>query len=264
MSSRRLGLVSYLNTAPYRYGLRELGETDWAEAVPARLLPLMEQGEVEASTLPAFDVLAHPDLLALPSCAIASFGPALSVKLFSRIALRHVTSVALDTSSHTSAALTRVALAEMGAHPIFLDMPPDLEKMLACADAALLIGDPCMRADGSEVLVTDLGQLWLELTGAPFVFALWAARPGADCAALDALVIRAKEIGVSQVEQVAALESARLGFRREEVLTYLRDHLRYDLDGPTRVGLERFRKLLVKHGLIADHGPVQYQLEDSA
>jgi chorismate dehydratase len=154
-----------------------------------------------------------------------------------------------------------VALAEMGAHPTFLDMPPDLQRMLAAADAALLIGDPCMRADSSGLLVTDLGELWLELTGAPCVFALWAARPGADCAALDSLVTRAKEIGLSHLEQVADLESARLGFGREQVLTYLRDHMRYDLDGPTRVGLEKLRKLLVKHGLVADHGPVRCQPE---
>jgi len=264
MSGRRLGLVSYLNTAPYRYGLRELGHTDWAEEVPAKLLPLLQSGEVEAAILPALDVLAQPGLLALPSCAIASFGPALSVKLFSRIPLRQATSVALDSSSHTSAALARVALAEMGRHPTFVDMAPDLEKMLASADAALLIGDPCMRADGSGLLAADVGELWLELTGAPCVFALWAARPGADCEALDTLVTKAKETGASQIGRVAELESARLGFRREEVLTYLRDHMRYDLDGPTRVGLEKFRRLLVKHGLIADHGPVRYQLEAGA
>jgi chorismate dehydratase len=261
MSKHRLGLVSFLNTAPYRHGLQELGESDWVEAVPAKLLPLLAEREVEAATLPAFDLLAHPELLALPSCAIASFGPALSVKLFSRIALPAVTSVALDTSSHTSAALTRVAFAEMGRYPVFLDMPPQLDHMLASADAALLIGDPCMRADPAGLLVTDLGELWLELTGAPCVFALWAAHQGADCAALDALATRAKQIGLAHLHAVAEQESARLGFAREEVLSYLRDHIRYDLDGPARVGLEKFRKLLVKHGLVADRGPVQYQLE---
>jgi len=261
MSTHRLGLVSYLNTAPYRFGLRQLGETNWVEDVPAKLLPLLESGEVEAAVLPTFDVLTSAWLRPLPSGCISSFGEAVSVKLFSRVPLRQVTSVGLDTSSHTSAALVRVLFAELGAHPAFLDMSPDLSRMLASADAALLIGDPCMKADPVDVLVYDLGAEWLELTGGPVVFALWAARPGADVAALDRLIGEARDVGLASLDRIAEEESRRLALDPEQVLVYLRDHMRYHLDGPARVGVEKLRKLLVKHRLIPDHGVVRFELE---
>jgi chorismate dehydratase len=117
MTQAPLGLVSYLNTSPFRYGLRLCGHTNWINDIPARLLPLIESGQVDAAILPVFDVLAHPTLPVLPGACIASRGAALSVKLFSRIPLRQATTVALDASSHTSAALTRVILTMQDIHP---------------------------------------------------------------------------------------------------------------------------------------------------
>jgi chorismate dehydratase len=260
----RLGLVSYLNTSPFRYGLQELGHTNWINEVPSRLLPLLESGEVEAAVLPALDALTHPELPLLPGSCIASHGTAYSVRLFSRIPLRQATTVALDTSSHTSAALTRIVLAHMGCSPAFIPMAPDLDAMLSAADAALLIGDPCMRADSSGLVVTDLGEEWLRLTGLPFVFAVWAARPGSDLAALTSLIARAKEIGRAAVEQVAREGSQRLGLDRELCLVYLRDHMRYDLTEPELAALEKYRQLCVAQNLIPDTGRVRVELEAGA
>jgi chorismate dehydratase len=258
MTDAPLGLVSYLNTSPFRYGLRQLGHTNWVNDVPARLLPLIESGQVSAAILPVFDVLSNPALPVLPGSCIASRGAALSVKLFSRIPLRQAATVALDASSHTSAALTRVTLAMQGCHPTYVTMPPDLTAMLRGADAALLIGDPCMRADAGGLVVADLGEEWLRLTGLPFVFAVWAARTEADSPALTRLIAEAKQAGISNIEKVADEESARIGLSRDECLVYLRDHMRYDLDKPEQMGLERFRQLCVEQKLIPDAGPVRF------
>jgi chorismate dehydratase len=259
----RLGLVSYLNTAPFRWGLRETEDATCVDAVPSELLALLAEGEVDAATLPSVDLLTHPTLAALPGGCIASRGAAHSVRLFSRIPLRSVQTVALDASSHTSSALTRIILHERGIHPTFVDMPPDLPRMLAEADAGLLIGDPCMHADDPELLVTDLGAEWLELTDLPFVFALWVARAESEYAALNAVIVDAKNRGLAQLERIAQEEAASLGLDRQVCLTYLRDQMRYDLDAPERVGLERFRRMAVKQGLIHDVGPVRFALEDS-
>lgn len=248
------GLVRYLNTSPFRWGLRALGHTRWVNEVPARLLALLQQGQVEAAIVPAFDVLSHRGLMLVPGSCIACHGPARSVCVFSRIPLRQAGTVALDTSSHTSAALVRILMAEWGCRPAFVAMEPDLDHMLAEADAALLIGDPCMRASPSGLIVTDLGDAWRELTGLPFVFALWAARPGADRAGLAQLIAQARDRGLADVEDVAAQEAARLGLDRELCLQYLRDEMRYQLDDAMLAGLERYRSLCVRHGLLPDAG----------
>lgn len=258
MTDAPLGLVSFLNTSPYRYGLRELGHTNWIQRVPAQLLTLLEAKRVEAAMLPAFDALGHPELPVLPGSCIASRGAALSVKLFSRIPLRRVATVALDSSSHTSAALTRIVLALQGCHPSYVTMSPDLTMMLNTADAALLIGDPCMRAQASGLVVTDLGEEWARLTGLPFVFALWVARPGADLPALTSLIAEAKRLGLAGLGQVAEEECAGVGLTPEQCLRYLRDYMHYDLDRPEQMGLERFRQLCVEQKLIPEAGPVRF------
>lgn len=256
----RLGLVAYSNVSPFRHGLRQLG-VECVDEVPAKLLPYLESGEVEAAVLPAYDMFVHPELVALPSSCIASDGPAMSVKLFSRLALRFAATVALDADSHTSVLLTRLLLDSYGAHPQYLTLPPDLDQMLARADAALLIGDPCLRAQpGQDLLVTDLGEAWKELTGLPFVFALWATREGADYAALDALILEALEIGRRDLPAVAAAEASRLGLSPETMLVYLRDGLRYHLEEPYRAGLERFRQMAVSRGLVDSERPVRFPL----
>ena len=254
----RLGLVAYSNVSPFRYGLRQLG-VEYLDEVPAKLLPCLESGEVEAAILPTHDVLAHPELIALPGTCIACDGPAMSVKLFSRISPRFAATVALDADSHTSVALTRILLDSFGAHPQYLTLPPDLDQMLNRADAALLIGDPCLRAKpGQEVLVTDLGEAWKELTGLPFVFALWATREGADYAELSALISEALEIGLNDLPTVAAEEAGRLGLKPETMMIYLRDSLRYHLEEPYRAGLERFWQMAVFRGLVDSEGPVRF------
>jgi chorismate dehydratase len=263
MTSSPLGLVSYLNTSPFRHGLRELGHTNWVERIPALLLPLLESGQVEAAVLPAFDALSHPELPVLPGSCIASHGAAFSVRLFSRLPLRRVTTVAMDSSSHTSVALTRIVLALQGCQPSCISMSPDLTMMLNSADAALLIGDPCMRAATTGLVVTDLGEEWLRLTGLPFVFALWVARPGADYTGLTALITEAKRLGRANIEKVADEECARLGLNRDLCLVYLRDYMRYDLGRPELAGLERYRQLCVEQKLIPDAGPVRF-VETSA
>jgi chorismate dehydratase len=256
----RLGLVAYSNVSPFRYGLRRMG-VEFLDEVPAKLLPCLESGEVEAAIVPTFDVLAHPALIALPGTCIASDGPAMSVKLFSRIPPRFAERVALDADSHTSVALTRVLFDSFGAHPQYLTMPPDLDQMLTRADAALLIGDPCLRAQpAKEVLVTDLGEAWKELTGLPFVFALWAAREGADYAALNTLVLEALKIGLDELPTVAEEEATRLGLKPETMVVYLRDSLRYHLDESYRAGLERFRQMAQFRGLLDSEGPVRFAL----
>ncbi len=254
----KLGLISYLNTAPFRFGLKRLGHAPWTEALPSRMLPLVQSGEVEAAIMPAFDVLSHPELVALPGTGLAIAGIAYSVKLFHRVPLRFAETVALDTSSHTSAALTRIVLDHHGAHPKFVDAAPDLQQMLASADVALLIGDPCLQADASDLLVTDLGEEWHRITGLPFVFALWGARPEVDGARLSAMLKEAVEIGLANLEEVAQEEAGRAGLAPEDIVQYLRDYMRYHLDEPILAGLERYRRMLVERRLIAEAGPVRF------
>jgi chorismate dehydratase len=261
----KLGLVPYLNGRPFAYGLASLApETEVIQAAPSRLEALLDSAEVECALLPSLTALARPDLSLLPGTAIVCGGPARSVRLFSRVALEAVQTVALDSSSRASAALTQILLAERDLHPAFILTQPDLEAMLSRADAALLIGDLGLSAQPADLIVTDLGELWHEMTSLPFVFAFWAARPrdqgsgtrgqgsGADIGALTELLLRAKDLGCAHLDAIAEAEAPRLGLPVELCLSYLRDSVQFDLDAEALVGLRRFQKLALKHGLLTD------------
>ena len=129
-----------------------------------------------------------------------------SVALFTRKPISAVRAIALDTSSRTSVALVRILCTRrFQISPAFVHQPPDLDNMLASADAALLIGDLALfadpRAHGAEKI--DLGAVWTEMTGLPFVWAFWSGRPDA---------VRADTVELLQAVAVADGRQLGLGF----------------------------------------------------
>ncbi len=123
----------------------------------------------------------------MPDIAIASRGPVLSVTLFSREPWAEIRRVALDAGSRTSAALTQILLRKRyGVHPEVVPLPLDRGAEDVDADAVLLIGDRAMRAClPGFAHAFDLGQEWHDWTGLPFVYAVWAVRPGVDLCGVD-------------------------------------------------------------------------------
>jgi chorismate dehydratase len=197
----------------------------------------------------------------VPDCAVASDGPVASVAIFTSMPIERVRSIALDTSSRTSVALTRVMAARyFGIAPSFVDYSPDLPGMIARADAALLIGDPALLADYQPLGLQkiDLGAAWKDFTGLPFVFACWTGVPDAVNAADVATLQAARTAGEAHAEAVAARffpdEPARaaLGGR------YLRENIRYRLGDREIAGLERFYALAAEVGVVPRAQPLRW------
>jgi chorismate dehydratase len=173
-----------------------------------------------------------------------------SVSLFHRGPLEAVRRVALDTSSRTSIALTRILLRErLGRDPEYLPMAPSLPAMLEAADAALLIGDPALYFEG-ELSRLDLGEEWKRRTGLPFVYAFWAGRPGA----IDAEgVRRLQAVRVAGVGAIAAIASRYNGQGPDRASlneSYLRTNMVYDLGPGELAGLAEFYRRLHELELI--------------
>ena len=138
----------------------------------------------------------------MPGVAIASDGDVATVAVFTRKPIDQVETLALDLSSRTSVALTRVLCAKRwGIAPKFTPAEPDLEAMLQKADAALVIGDPAFDIDPAKQDVTkiDLGGEWKALTGLPFVYAMWVGRPGAASPAQCRALQQARDRGVANL-----------------------------------------------------------------
>jgi chorismate dehydratase len=247
--SIRVGNVSFLNAVPLVEGLAERPGFEVASDVPSVLADRLAAGEYDVGLIPVIEVFRGNGYRIVPNIAIACFGVAWTVKLFSRVPLEGVRRVALDTNSRTSAALARVLLAERyGIEPVYVnaattDATPD-------ADAYLVIGDPAMRRQPNRETVLDLGEAWTAWTGLPFVFAVWAVRPDAESDAVVKALTEAKAQGLRHIERIAEREGRRRGFAPERCRTYLRDIISYDLKPDHLKGLRRYLELVRQHGLL--------------
>jgi chorismate dehydratase len=242
----RLGAVGYLNARPLVYGLD--GRADLVSVrfdLPSVCARLLEAGEIDLGLVPSIAYLDRAADRLVPGVCIGSDGDVASVAVFTRKPLSEVRRVAVDTSSRTSVVLTEVLFARrFGASPAFVPHAPDLDAMLASADAALLIGDPALfiepGAHGAPLQKIDLGREWTAMTGLPFVWAFWAGPGGsADAEVVGALQHAARE-GAARADAVADAffpgDPARQAIGRR----YLRDNLRYELDDSMLAGLRRF------------------------
>ena len=178
----RLGAVSYLNARPLVYGLDRQPRFDLRYDVPSECARLLHEGSIDVGLIPSIEYLRGPRRYALvPGPAVTSRGPVASVALYTRLEPRDIRTVAMDSSSRTSVALATVLLQRVfGVRPVAASMAPDLQAMLARADAALILGDLARFLNPqSAYRKVDLGALWTATTGLPFVYAFWTGWPDA-------------------------------------------------------------------------------------
>ncbi len=248
----RLGAVSYLNVRPLVYGLEARPDlVSLRFDVPAECARLLAEGGIDLGMIPT--IAYESSERVVPGVCIGSEGPVASVALFTRKPVEAIRSIALDTSSETSAALTRILCRrKFGIAPTFEPHAPQLAAMLARADAALVIGDAALFADarghGAEKI--DLGKVWGEMTGLPFVWAFWAGRPGAADLAVVTLLRQAAEAGMAASDRIAAEycrdEPARVAVAQQ----YLRENLAFRLTPAALDGLRTYYREAAALGVI--------------
>jgi chorismate dehydratase len=237
----RYASVPYLNAKPLLEGLEaEVGPV--ALAVPAELTRRLTAGQVDVALAPIVASFETPGLTIVEAGAIATKGAVGSVLLFSRVRPQEARVVALDESSRTSAALTRVLFRfRWKASPRFVTRPSDPDLTRLDADAALLIGDPAMVARWEGPPPIDLGHEWCEWTGLPFVFAAWLARTPEIARDAAAPLRRAAERGAAAIERIAATGATTVGLDGAASLDYLTRRLSFELGARERAAIERFR-----------------------
>jgi chorismate dehydratase len=258
MSRLRISAISYLNTAPLMWdfehgdpGQREAtANFDISYTIPSACARALAEGTADIGIIPAAAYTTTPDLLIVPDMAIASRNEVRSILLVSKMPIDRVRTVALDTSSLTSVALTKILFAKwLGGERAYSAMAPNLEAMLADCDAALLIGDPALQVDRARYVTLDLAEEWHARTGKSFVFAFWAIRraslEGHDRAAIAKVFKDSRNHGLMRehLETIAEEWAPRLGLTVESVRTYLARNIHYYLDPPCLEGLALFYRL---------------------
>lgn len=268
MKRLRISAISYLNTAPLMWDFEHLGEGqpnaasnfDISYTVPSRCAAELQQGSADIGIIPAAAYASIPDLAILPSVAIASRRAVRSILLVSKRPLEEIQTVALDTSSLTSVALTKILFAKLWKRESsFSAAAPDLDKMLQQSDAALLIGDPALKVDRSGYLTYDLAEEWIRFTGKPFVFAFWAVRQAALKNAspsldLAAIFQESRDHGLrpDNLDQIARDWAPKLGLSEASVRSYLTENIHYYLDTECQEGLQLFYRYAAEIGVLPE------------
>ena len=216
------------------------GLFDLLFAVPAECADQVAAGQADIGIIPCFELLRN-DYGVVPGVGIASRGPVRSILLVSKVPAGDIRTLAADSSSRTSVALARILLTEkFGANPEITRQAPQLETMLARADAALVIGDPALRLEPAALPfhVYDLGHEWTEFTGLPMVYAVWAGPERFITSEVSRAFQESCRYGMQRLDEVAAAESPARGISVDLGLRYLRHNLLCELDADCMRGLD--------------------------
>jgi chorismate dehydratase len=211
---------------------------DLSFCLPSECADRLHDGRADIGIVPAIE-LPRQDLVITADTAIACRGAVRSILLISKAPFEQIRSVAADSSSRTSVVLTQIILrTKYGVEPEMRPAAPDLARMLQDCDAALIIGDPALRIEPSQLpyRVLDLGSEWTGMTGLPMVFAVWAARRRYDPEPFAASL----HFGLSHIDEIVAGEYTARGISAELARQYLTHNISFDLGPGEHAGLDRF------------------------
>jgi chorismate dehydratase len=238
----RLGRISYVNMAPVFYRLD--AEVQEVQGVPTELNSRLLGGELDVAPISSIEYARNADRLRLlPRLCVGSEGAVDSIQLVSRKPLEQVRTVAVTPESATSVVLTKVLLPEATHVPLGEN-----------ADAKLLIGDAALKSAFEDPTPHyDLGRLWLERTGLPMVFAVWACPeplpPGLS--ELEDALVASVRLARAEPERLAHEASERYGYPAGFLARYF-EKLRYRFGPRERAGLMTFLELAHDTGELAD------------
>ena len=256
----RLGAVGYLNARPLVYGLERVPGFDIRYDIPAECARLLHAHDTDIGLIPSIEYLRGPQPYAIvPGAGVTSNGPVASVAIYTRRDPRDIRTIAMDSSSRTSVALATVLLRrEFAVAPEPVSMAPDLDAMLARADAALIIGDVALFLDEPAIVKLDLGALWTQSTGLPFVYAVWTGWQGAATDDEVAALQRARDEGVAHADEVARDYYPGDPERQAVAARYLRDNIRYRVGDAELEGLQTFYRYAAELNLVSFDGRLRF------
>lgn len=263
----RIGRIAYANCTPIFHALDELFPADvfhykYVRGVPFYLNNLLSSGSIDVCPSSSITFSARPDqYLIIPDLTISSCGPVQSVMLFSSLPIEDLNGkkVLLSSESATSVNLLKILLRKRyGISNTFQVTPATTLSALKEAPALLLIGDAALRAvhESAAVHVYDLGEIWYQWTGLPFVFALWLTtrsaveEQGEELRCLVRQLHYAKIHALEHLAEIAAVSAEKEWMGTERLLDYW-NVLSYDLGELHIRGLNRFYQLAAELELIA-------------
>ncbi len=248
MQKYKIALVSYLNSKPFLYGLKNYSfqsPIEFSVNTPAAIANQLLNNEVDLALVPVAILNEMKEYFMLPDFCIGCNGEVQSVSLFSEIPIQKCKSVLLDYQSRTSVMLAKILLEKhWKLNPEFVSTSEGYEQKIKGVTAGLVIGDRALQLKNKFPFVYDLGMEWKKFTNLPFVFAVWASAkkiPNEISSELKA----AFESGMNSMSEVIAEE--QINYLGIDVKDYLTNGISFQLNEEKLIGMKLFLQLIQEY-----------------
>jgi chorismate dehydratase len=242
----KISCVSYLNSAPFIYGIRNHVFTEKIQLSldnPADCARKLISGEADIGLVPVASISSIPDAEIISDYCIGANGLVRSVTLLGEVPVTEMKTVLLDYQSRTSVSLVRILAREhWNVSPVFRNTAVGYEELIHGDTGGVVIGDRSLAVSPQYPFVYDLSGEWKKMTGLPFVFACWVSNrkvaPSFLAEFNDALTT-----GLNDPEGViAGLPPGEIS--PVQIREYLAHSISYTLDEAKRKGLRLFLNYL--------------------
>jgi len=244
----KIAAVSYLNSRPLTYALesgeiKNLIQLDFF--YPSEVASRLIDNRADVALLPVEALLSLKEYHIISDYCISTEGEVASVCLFSEVPLENIQTVLLDYQSRTSVALLKILLRDhWKISPELINAYEGYESQITENTAGLIIGDRALKLRKKSKYIYDLGTAWKELTGKPFVFAVWAANKKLDNQFIE-LFSLANQEGLKNIEKI----SSEIIFPEYDLHQYFTNNISYLLDDKKRLAISYFLEKVKEYGL---------------
>ncbi|NBI30470.1 menaquinone biosynthesis protein [Chengkuizengella marina] len=267
----RIGEINYTNIWPILYHFPKEkfeNQIQFVSEVPTKLNKSLSEGELDMAPISSFAYAeSYRNYVLFPDLSVSSFGKVNSILLFHKEPLDQIANgkIALPTTSATSVNLLKIMIHKFySGAPDYFYSTPHLDEMMKEADAALLIGDDAIRAKwaNSQFQVTDLGELWTNLTGSWMTFAVWAVRKETVqhnpnmVHRIYSLLKQSKKLGLNDKTEMIKEAQARIGGSKSFWEKYFFE-LSHDFGQLQKNGLKLYYQYAREMNLIPEQVPIQ-------
>ena len=240
----KVGAVSYLNTKPLLYGLEHgpiKNEIELILDYPARLVEMLKTGAIDIGLVPVGALPELGEYHIVSDYCIGTEGEVASVALFSQVPMEEIETVILDYQSRTSVKLCKLLFEKHWKKNVqFIDAKDEkyIEEIKGTT-AGLIIGDRALAFRGKSNYIYDLGSGWKEMTGLPFVFALWVSKNKIESDFIESFKCNSF-IGINNLEKISDIKT----FLDYDLNIYYTSNISYEFSLQKKRGLKHFLELV--------------------
>lgn len=245
----RISIVSYLNSRPFVYGLKNFSfseDVEISEDIPSVCADKLIDGRADIGLVPVAALPLIPNSQIISDYCIGANGEVRSVLLLSDVPIEKIKTVLLDYQSRTSIMLTRILFKEHWKFsPEFISAKVGYEKDITGSTAGVVIGDRAMEMRSGFKYVYDLSAEWEKMTSLPFVFACWVSSKNLSDKFIGEFN-SALSNGLNKIDVIAEKEKSS-HLTVVEIKNYLNECIDYSLDGKKREAMELFLGFLKRN-----------------